>query len=110
MSTPGRWPGTWRVICDVCGFEFPSDQVKKRWDGLITCHKDWEMKHPQLSIRARKEEIGVPFARPEPEDVFVHTCTVITSSGYPGLGTAGCMQVGNTTFPYAYLVEINGGP
>lgn len=110
MSTPGRWPGTWRVICDVCGFEFPSDQVKKRWDGLITCHKDWEMKHPQLSIRARKEEIGVPFARPEPEDVFVHTCTVVTSSGYAGLGTAGCMQVGNTTFPYAYLVEINGGP
>ena len=110
MSDSGRWPGTWRVICDVCGFEFPSDQVKKRWDGLITCSKDYEQKHPQLSLRAKPEKIGVPFARPEPEDVFVHTCNVITSSGYAGLGTAGCMQAGNTTFSYAYLVEINGGP
>lgn len=110
MSQPGRWPGTWRVICDVCGFEFPSDKVQKRWDGLIVCEKDFEHKHPQLSIRARRETSGVPFARVEPEDVFTEFCTVITRSGYVGLGTAGCSQVGNTEFPYAYLVEMNGGP
>jgi len=109
MSEPGRWPGTWRVICDVCGFEFPSDQVKKRWDGLIVCDKDYEQKHPQLSIRTRPEKMGVAFARPESTDVFINVCTLVTSSGYTGLGTAGCMRAGNTQYTYTFLNDIDGG-
>ena len=89
----GRWPGTWRVICDVCGFEFPSDQVKLRWDNLIVCPKDWETKHEQLFIRVREESIGVPFARPEGEDVFIVTCDVISSQARADWGTADCATV-----------------
>lgn len=105
----GRWPGTYKVVCDVCGFEYPSDMVRKRWDGLIVCAADWELKHPQLSIRVQKEEIGVPFARPEAEDEFIEVCTVITSSCYAGLATADCAIADNQRFTYAYLLEMNGG-
>jgi hypothetical protein len=90
----GRWPGTWRVICDVCGFEFASNQVKQRWDNLIVCRKDYETKHPQLLIRVREESPGVPFARPEPEDQFVAFCTLGDQQAIAGQGSAGCMIAG----------------
>jgi predicted HicB family RNase H-like nuclease len=94
MSQQGRWPGTWRVICDVCGFEFPSDKVQKRWDGLIVCEKDFEHKHPQLSIRARRETSGVPFARVDPEDDFLYVCDAWSSSPLVGFGEVGCSTIG----------------
>ena len=92
MSHRGRWPGTWRVICDVCGFEFPSDEVKLRWDNLIVCHKDWETKHPQLMVRVREEQGGVPFSRPEAEDQFIYVCTLGASQGMADVGEADCAR------------------
>jgi len=106
----GRWPGTWRVICDVCGFEYASDQVKKRWDNLIVCHKDWETRHPQDLIRGVKDTPSVPFSRPEPADVFVEAvCYIYGASGYAHLAEAGCAQAGNDLYPYATLLEMKGG-
>jgi hypothetical protein len=93
----GRWPGTWRVICDICGMEYPSDEVHKRWDGFIVCPSDWESKHPQLSIRIPKEHIGVPFARPEPEDAFAFSCDLWSSSPMADFGEADCATVGGNT-------------
>ncbi len=86
----GRWPGTNRVICDICGFEYASDEVKKRWDGFITCHADWEPKHPQLSIRAGRESQAPAIVRTESPPVFVPMCTLITKQAIPGIGTPGC--------------------
>lgn len=62
--------GSWNAVCDVCGLRFKSDDLKKRWDNLYTCHKDWEPKHPQLMIKSIKEKIDVDFARPE-TDSFI---------------------------------------
>jgi len=105
----GRWPGTYIVVCDVCGFRFASDKVKKRWDGLITCEKDWEVKHPQLFLRVRETGIGVTPARPEPPDVFVNVCTLWGVSDYAGLATAGCAKAGNNLLPYAFLLALKNG-
>jgi hypothetical protein len=88
------WPGTWLAVCDVCGFEFPSNEIKDRWDGLKVCSKDWEVKHPQLYIRAPRESIVPPWVRPEPADVFVQFCTLAQSIAVPGLATPGCMTPG----------------
>lgn len=63
--------GCWNVICDSCGFQFKSDEVKKRWDGLIVCKDDFETDHPQKFVRARVDKQAVPFTRPEPEPVFI---------------------------------------
>lgn len=61
-------PGAWNAICDVCGFKYKSDELRKRWDGMMVCKKDFEVKHPTLFQRSRKEKSGVPWSRPEPED------------------------------------------
>ena len=63
MTWKGKWPGTWATICDVCGFRFPSDKLHKRWDGLMTCSADWELRHPQDFIKIKAEKIAPDFVR-----------------------------------------------
>lgn len=64
-------PGTWNVICDLCGRQFKSDEVRKRWDGLIVCKNDYEPRHILDFIKPHPERTTVPYVRKEPEDVFV---------------------------------------
>jgi len=44
--------------------------MKKTWQGLWVCYKDWEPQHPQDFVRGRKEQFAVPVARPDTTDVF----------------------------------------
>ena len=92
----------WLVICDVCGFEFRSDQVRKRWDNLIVCEKDYETRHEQEFLRTRAECNDLPFVRPEPADTFINVtyravteCSVLDKRGIAGYGIAGCMIPGS---------------
>lgn len=62
--------GVWKAICDVCGFEFFSDELEKRWDGLMVCRKDFETRHPQEFMRPIVEH-KIPWSRPEQPDVFI---------------------------------------
>ena len=71
MTYKGKWPGTWASICDVCGFRFPSDKLKDRWDGLKVCQNDWESRHPQDFIKIREEKIAPDWVRPVAPDIFV---------------------------------------
>lgn len=84
--------GAWNVICDVCGFEFKSDEVQRRWDNLIVCKKDFEHDHPQKYLRLRAEDTSVPFVRPPPEDIFVEYCDILGSSGVTGYAVADCAR------------------
>ncbi len=59
------------VICDVCGFRFYESETRKRWDGLRVCHADWEPRHPQDMVRARRDRQRVANPRPEAPDVFL---------------------------------------
>jgi len=106
MTWKGKWPGTWPVNCDVCGFRFPSDQIKKRWDGAYTCAKDWETRHPQTLIKIRGETAVPDPVRHNPIE-YLPYCNIITSSAYAGLGTAGCMKAGNTIFTYTFLLGLS---
>lgn len=72
-------PGCWNVICQVCGVQFKSDEIKKRWDGALVCKDDWEPRHPMDFLRATPERGTVPFSNPEPTDTFV-TVNYITST------------------------------
>lgn len=92
--------GTWNAICDVCGFKFKMDKLKKRWDGLMVCHEDFELDHPQKYLRVRESGLAVQPVRPEVEpDQFVPVCYLSGISAYAGLAVAGCSIAGNTTFP-----------
>jgi len=65
-------PGDHYVICDECGFQMRSSEVMKRWDGMIVCRKDWELRHPQDGVRAVHDRQRVANPRPVPADVFVN--------------------------------------
>lgn len=93
--------GDWNADCDVCGFKFKASQLKKRWDGLMCCSKDYELRHPQDFLRVREEKVSPPWTRPEPEDEFIsdYACTLQGTQGVAGVGIAGCMRAGFVT-PY----------
>ena len=62
------------VLCDRCGFTRLRSQCRKEWTGSLVCTKGcWEPKHPQLTIKPRKDMQAVKDARPEPTDVYLST-------------------------------------
>ena len=65
--------GGWNVICDSCGKKIKASEAKQRWDGLIVCPEDFEMRQPQDFVKARQDKITVPFTRPRPTDDFIYT-------------------------------------
>lgn len=92
--------GSWNAICDVCGFQYKADKLRKNWKGLYVCREDWEPRHPQDYLKARKETVGVPWSRPPSTDVYAFSCDLWTSSPMADFGTADCMTAGgNTSIP-----------
>ena len=63
----------WNVICDLCGWKFKNTEVRKRWDGLLVCRKDWETDHPQKHIRVQTDPVPVPsdLIRQAPDSTFI---------------------------------------
>ena len=84
-------------ICDVCGFKHHSEKKKKRWDGLIVCPEDYEVDHPQKYIRVEPDGLPVADPRPRPEDSFIFSCDLWSSSSMADFGEADCASVGGTT-------------
>lgn len=75
--------GDWNAICDGCGFKFKASQLRKRWDGMMMCEDDWEMRNPLDFLRPPNEHISTPWSRPEPPDSFVASpgMAIITQTG-----------------------------
>lgn len=72
MSYKSRWDnGGWNTICDVCGRKFKNSDLQLRWDGLMTCSADWEIRQPQDFVRGVADIQTPPFTRPESSDYFV---------------------------------------
>jgi hypothetical protein len=94
MATSYYKSGSWNFICEVCGQQYKAEQMRKRWDGVITCPNDWEPRHPQDFVRGVKDNQSVPISRPEPPDQFIPLCTLPGSCGVVGLATVGCSKVG----------------
>ena len=64
--------GDWNAICDVCRFKFKASDLRRRWDNLMVCEKDWEPRHPQDFIRAIPDMQALPWTRPETSDVSIN--------------------------------------
>lgn len=72
MSYKSRWDnGGWNTICDVCGRKFKNSDLQLRWDGLMTCSADWEIRQPQDFVRGVADIQAPPFTRPESSDYFI---------------------------------------
>lgn len=63
-------PGVWNSLCDRCGFQYKSDELRSEWTGLMVCAPCYETRHPQDLLRVPREQISVPWSRPSPPDVF----------------------------------------
>lgn len=72
MSEYAYRPGDHYLICDECGFKYRRSEMRKRWDGLMVCAKDYEPRHPQDFVRGKKDVQKVAVARPEQPDVFLN--------------------------------------
>lgn len=58
-------PGSWNVICPVCGFRYKAEELYRRWDGQWVCKPDLEPRHPQDYIRTPRETSNqLPYAFP----------------------------------------------
>ena len=64
MSKYTYTPGDWNAQCDVCGRRWKASQLRKRWDGVMVCKDDFELRHPQELIRPVIEKNDMPFTRP----------------------------------------------
>lgn len=72
--------GDWNAICDVCGWKYKASDLRRRWDNLMVCAKDWEPRHPQDFIRAIPDMQAVPWTRPESANVFgAELCATVES-------------------------------
>lgn len=67
------------VICDVCGFKMRASQTRMRWDNLRVCKKDWEPRHTQDHVKAKRDRQAVSNARPEAPDTFLAANAVVGS-------------------------------
>ena len=89
--------GDYNCVCDSCGRKFKASTMRKRWDGFLVCKDDFEVKHPQLSLKVHGDKQTVPIPRPEAEDQFLEFCDIWTSSPMADFGTADCAYVGGNT-------------
>lgn len=70
-KNPGFRAGQHKLVCDVCGEVHISSQMRRRWDNLMVCSKDWEMRQPQDFVRGVPDNQAVRPSRPEPDNVFL---------------------------------------
>ena len=96
MSADFYADGQWNFYCDLCGRKEKSGKAMKTWDNYRVCAKHKEVRNPQDFVQGIKDDQTVPWSRPKPTDVFVpSTCTIYTSSAWPGQAGPGCMIPGN---------------
>jgi hypothetical protein len=57
-------PGDHLVQCDITGQVCLRSETKHTWNGLLVSKQNWDVKHPQLTIRLKAEDISVRDARP----------------------------------------------
>jgi len=60
--------GDYNAICDRCGFKFKASKLRKTWEGLYVCKKDWEPRHPSDFFRAPVDDQTVPWTRPDDDE------------------------------------------
>lgn len=72
MTYRSRWDnGGWNVICDSCGRKFKDSDLQLRWDGLMVCSADWEVRQPQDFVHGVADIQAPKWVRPEQTDHFI---------------------------------------
>lgn len=75
--------GEWNAVCDRCGGEYKSSQIKEEWDGLRVCRECFDPRHPQDFVKGVKDDQSVAWTRPEGADVEVDTSGWVAPDAVP---------------------------
>jgi hypothetical protein len=71
-SSPSYYKGDYNASCDVCGRQYKASSLIKRWDGLMCCKDDYEIRQPQEFVRGVADIQVPPWTRPEGTNTFVY--------------------------------------
>jgi hypothetical protein len=94
--------GNWIAMCDVCGRKYKASTLKKRWDGLMCCDRDWEIRQPQDFVRGIADTQIAPWLRSEPSDSFIAVTLSLLSQLF-STSTATLLTV-FTAAPYNFYI------
>jgi hypothetical protein len=88
---------SYNVICDICGFQYKSGELKKRWDGYMVCAADWEPRNILDFYQPTNDSHKLPYIRPDNNGIDVSPqgplfCTIVRSQGRADIGTADCAK------------------
>jgi hypothetical protein len=116
MTTRAGGSYSYNVICDVCGFKFKNNQLRKRWDGLYVCKDDWEARHPLDFYRPRNDHHKLPYIRPDSSRTetttvmgYPYTITVSSVSGTGNNGISFTTTVNGTIKGCAFWIGSSSG-
>ena len=126
MSYTARYDkGNWKAICDVCGRLYKASMLQKRWDGLMCCDDDWEIRQPQDFVKGQADHQIAPWLRDESSNNFIpiaftfpsvlisilNTVTLLTKK-IPGktLSAFSTSSVSITKLVYLNTKTIDGAP
>lgn len=103
-------PGDYYQLCDECGRKIRASISKKRWDGLIVCPADFEIRHPQeVFHNAISDKQAVADARPRPTEVNVSASTTIATAGSAGDSTIDVTSISGMSDGQQISIELDGG-
>ena len=94
--------GNWIAMCDVCGRKYKASALTKRWDGLMCCQEDWEIRQPQDFVRGVLDTQIAPWLRSEPSDSFIAVTQALLSQLF-STSTATILTV-FTAAPYNFYI------
>ena len=101
-------PGDYYQQCDECGRKMRSSQTKLRWDGLIVCPADWEIRHPQEELHAAPtDKQAVAWSRPRP--TVVAASTTIGTAGSAGDSTITVVSISGMSDTQQITIELDNG-
>lgn len=83
--------GQWNFTCQLCGRKQKSGRAMRTWNNLYVCKHHKEVRNPQDFIRGVKEQMSVPWTRPQGPDQFVPpVCSLQGTNAIPHYAIPGC--------------------
>jgi hypothetical protein len=91
----------------VCGRKYKATNLKKRWDGLMCCDEDWEIRQPQDFVRGQADTQIAPWLRTEPSDSFIPVTIAQWITAYLTVSTSS-IRADLITHDYSNIKLVNG--
>ncbi len=99
--------GAWNAFCDFCGAKQKSGNMMRTWNNFYVCRHHKEVRNPQDFVRGVKENMSLPWTRPEPADTFKsYTCTLRGRNAIPFYAIPGCATPGYVNLAFAATGQV----